>query len=114
MHQPVPPGQSPPFAVIDPDHRGGLVVIVGALGLVISFVCLLIRLYVRLVLCPPFACDDFFLLTATVSDQPPDLISSLRLIVFRLRQSPSQVLFLEPCHGDLELHSICWVGVISM
>jgi len=63
----VPPGQSPPFEVIDEYHRAAYIIITAALGLVISSVCFLIRLYVRLYLIPPFARDDFVLLGATVS-----------------------------------------------
>ncbi|KAJ5737972.1 hypothetical protein N7493_001127 [Penicillium malachiteum] len=62
----VPPGQSPPFEVIDDLHHGGLIIISTALGLVVSLACFLIRLYVRLMLIPPFARDDFVLLGATV------------------------------------------------
>jgi hypothetical protein len=63
----VPPGQSPPFEVVDELHHAAWVIIIAALGLVISLVCFLIRLYVRLMLIPPFARDDWVLLGATVS-----------------------------------------------
>jgi hypothetical protein len=63
----VPPGQSPPFQVVDDLHHGAWIIITAALGLVVSLVCLLIRLYVRLALSPPFAYDDYVLLGATVS-----------------------------------------------
>ncbi|KAJ5272748.1 hypothetical protein N7478_007873 [Penicillium angulare] len=62
----VPPGQSPPFEVVDDFHHGAWIIITAALGLVISLVCFLIRLYVRLMLIPPFARDDFVLLAATL------------------------------------------------
>ncbi|KAJ5093306.1 hypothetical protein N7456_009167 [Penicillium angulare] len=62
----VPPGQSPPFEVVDEFHHGAWIIITAALGMVISLVCFLIRLYVRLMLIPPFARDDFVLLGATV------------------------------------------------
>ncbi|KAJ5549845.1 hypothetical protein N7535_002212 [Penicillium sp. DV-2018c] len=61
----VPPGQSPPFEVVDDLHHGAWVIITAALGLVVSLVCLLIRLYVRLMLIPPFARDDWILSGAT-------------------------------------------------
>ncbi|KAJ5129304.1 uncharacterized protein N7515_005343 [Penicillium bovifimosum] len=61
----VPPGQSPPFEVVDEFHHGAWVIITAALGLVVTLVCLLIRLYVRLMLIPPFARDDWILLGAT-------------------------------------------------
>ncbi|KAG2415006.1 hypothetical protein HFD88_006196 [Aspergillus terreus] len=62
----VPPGYSPPFQVVDDKHHGAWIIITAALGLVISLVSFLIRLYVRLVLNPPFAVDDFVLLGATI------------------------------------------------
>ncbi|KAJ6128479.1 hypothetical protein N7471_009696 [Penicillium samsonianum] len=63
----VPPGQSPPFEVVDDLHHGAWVIITAALGLVVSLVCFLIRLYVRLMLIPPFARDDWVLLGATAT-----------------------------------------------
>ena len=65
----VPPGQSPPFEVVDEFHHGAFIIITVALGLVVSSACLLIRVYVRLMLIPPFAHDDLVLLGATVSPQ---------------------------------------------
>ncbi|OOF90120.1 hypothetical protein ASPCADRAFT_519430 [Aspergillus carbonarius ITEM 5010] len=62
----VPPGQSPPFQVVDDLHHGAWIIITGALGLVLSLVSFFIRLYVRLALHPPFAYDDYLLLGATV------------------------------------------------
>ncbi|KAF7585473.1 hypothetical protein BBP40_010870, partial [Aspergillus hancockii] len=62
----VPPGYAPPFQVVDDEHHGAWIIIVAALGLVVSLVSFLIRLYVRLALSPPFAYDDFVLLGATV------------------------------------------------
>ncbi|KAL4869110.1 hypothetical protein BDV12DRAFT_196732 [Aspergillus spectabilis] len=62
----VPPGQSPPFQVVDDLHHGAWIIIVVALGLVLSLVSFLIRLYVRLALNPPFGKDDYVLLGATV------------------------------------------------
>ncbi|KAJ5164590.1 uncharacterized protein N7500_006420 [Penicillium coprophilum] len=61
----VPPGQSPPFEVVDDLHHGAWVIITAAMGLVMSLACFLIRLYVRLMLIPPFARDDWVLLGAT-------------------------------------------------
>lgn len=63
----VPPGQSPPFQVVDDLHHGAWIIITGALGLVVSLVSFFIRLYVRIALHPPFAFDDYLLLGATVS-----------------------------------------------
>ncbi|PTU24238.1 hypothetical protein P175DRAFT_0470010 [Aspergillus ochraceoroseus IBT 24754] len=62
----VPPGQLPPFQVVDNLHHGAWVIITVGLGLVFSLVSFLIRLYVRLALHPPFAYDDFVLLGATI------------------------------------------------
>ncbi|RAK88435.1 hypothetical protein BO79DRAFT_19503 [Aspergillus costaricaensis CBS 115574] len=62
----VPPGQSPPFQVVDDLHHGAWIIITGALGLVVSLVSFFIRLYVRLALHPPFAFDDYLLLGATI------------------------------------------------
>ncbi|GLA55373.1 hypothetical protein AnigIFM63604_002021 [Aspergillus niger] len=62
----VPPGQSPPFQVVDDLHHGAWIIITGALGLVVSLVSFFIRLYVRIALHPPFAYDDYLLLGATI------------------------------------------------
>ncbi|KAL4979094.1 hypothetical protein BDW66DRAFT_157632 [Aspergillus desertorum] len=62
----VPPGYSPPFQVVDDLHHGAWIIIVAALGLVLSLVSFLIRLYVRLALHPPLGKDDYVLLGATV------------------------------------------------
>ncbi|KAL4909142.1 hypothetical protein BDW74DRAFT_146062 [Aspergillus multicolor] len=62
----VPPGYSPPFQVVDDLHHGAWIIIVAALGLVLSLVSFLIRLYVRLALHPPFGKDDYVLLGATL------------------------------------------------
>lgn len=63
----VPPGQSPPFQVVDDLHHGAWVIIVTALGLVLSLASFLIRLYVRLALNPSFGNDDYVFLGAMVS-----------------------------------------------
>ncbi|KAE8403185.1 hypothetical protein BDV37DRAFT_250853 [Aspergillus pseudonomiae] len=63
----VPPGQLPPFETVDGDHHAGIIIIVSAICLVLSLVSLLIRLYVRFLLSPPFGIDDVILLGATVS-----------------------------------------------
>ncbi|KAL4932668.1 uncharacterized protein BDV17DRAFT_169745 [Aspergillus undulatus] len=62
----VPPGNSPPFQVVDELHHGAWVIITVALGLVLFLVSFLIRLYVRLALHPPFGKDDYVLLGATI------------------------------------------------
>ena len=63
----VPPGQAVPVEVTDATHHGGWVVITAALGLCFGIVCLLIRLYVRLIISPPFTRDDYVHSAATVS-----------------------------------------------
>ncbi|OGE56390.1 hypothetical protein PENARI_c003G02958 [Penicillium arizonense] len=62
----VPPGQSPPFETIDDKHHAGIIIITGAICLMISLVCLLIRVYVRVFLNPPWGSDDIILLGATI------------------------------------------------
>ncbi|KAJ6092079.1 hypothetical protein N7467_004048 [Penicillium canescens] len=62
----VPPGQSPPFETIDDKHHAGIIIITGAICLMISLVCLLIRVYVRAFLSPPWGSDDIILLGATI------------------------------------------------
>jgi hypothetical protein len=50
----VPPGQSPPFEVVDEYHHGAWIIITAALGLVVVFgLAFCIRLYVRLMLIRP-------------------------------------------------------------
>lgn len=87
----VPPGQSPPFQVVDDLHHGAWIIITAALGLVVSLVCLLIRLYVRLALSPPFAYDDYVLLGATVSLRQNTFLGSANDFchISRLLLSPS-------------------------
>lgn len=62
----VPPGQSPPFETIDNKHHGGIIIVTAAICLMISLVCLLIRVYVRIFLNPPWGSDDIILMGATV------------------------------------------------
>jgi hypothetical protein len=59
-------GQYPPFEVIDSQHHAGIIIITAAICLVITLVCLLIRVYVRVLLSPTFGIDDWILLAATV------------------------------------------------
>ncbi|KAK0511131.1 hypothetical protein JMJ35_006683 [Cladonia borealis] len=55
----VPSGQAAPVEVTNATHHGGWVVITAALGLTFGIVCLLIRLYVRFIISPPFTRDDY-------------------------------------------------------
>ena len=63
----VPSGQAAPVEVTNATHHGAWVVITAALGLTFGIVCLLIRLYVRLIINPPFTRDDYVHSMATVS-----------------------------------------------
>ena len=63
----VPSGQAAPVEVTNATHHGAWVVITAALGLTFGIVCLLIRLYVRLIISPPFTRDDYVHSIATVS-----------------------------------------------
>ncbi|KAH8432486.1 uncharacterized protein LDX57_010123 [Aspergillus melleus] len=63
----VPEGQSAPFETIDSKHHAGIIIITTAICMVITLVCLLIRMYVRLLLSPPLAFDDIILLGGTVT-----------------------------------------------
>jgi hypothetical protein len=111
----VPPGQSPPFEVIDEYHRAAYIIITTALGLVISLVCFQIRLYVRLYLIPPFARDDFVLLGATVSS---DTVN--RMVHYAVAEIISYARywlycnlywFSTPALEDLVHRLLCWTKV---
>ena len=67
----VPSGQAAPVEVTNATHHGGWVVITAALGLTFGIVCLLIRLYVRFIISPPFTRDDYVHSIATVSLDVP-------------------------------------------
>ncbi|RAO68266.1 uncharacterized protein BHQ10_004278 [Talaromyces amestolkiae] len=62
----VPPGQSPPFEVVDDQHHGAWIIITTALGVAISLVCWLIRLYVRFALTSGFGIADWILAASSV------------------------------------------------
>jgi hypothetical protein len=85
----VPPGQSPPFETVDSDHHAGIIIIVSAICLVLSLVCLLIRVYVRFFLSPPFGIDDVILLGATVSTTHPRTFASVELLLYNMPRPPS-------------------------
>ncbi|EKV18921.1 hypothetical protein PDIG_06510 [Penicillium digitatum PHI26] len=63
----MPLGQSSPFETIDDKHHAGIIIITTATCLIISLVCLLIRVCVRIFLNPPWGSDDIILLGATTS-----------------------------------------------
>ncbi|RDH27773.1 hypothetical protein BDQ94DRAFT_184325 [Aspergillus welwitschiae] len=54
-----------PLVVIDESHNAGIVIVVGTLALIMTLICLLIRVYVRTILSPGFGRDDYLLFVAT-------------------------------------------------
>lgn len=104
----VPPGQSPPFEVVDAEHHGAWVIITAAFGLSVSLVCLLIRLYVRLILNPPFSYDDFVLLGATVWMKLP----SLPFLLFILSFVPGEILHWPPESNTDQISAIIQSSVV--
>ncbi|GKZ28886.1 hypothetical protein AbraIFM66950_001510 [Aspergillus brasiliensis] len=54
-----------PLVVIDESHHAGIVIVVGTLALVMTLICLAIRVYVRTILSPGFGRDDYLLFVAT-------------------------------------------------
>ena len=57
----------PPFLEVTPNDHGAWVAVATALGLCCAMVTLMIRVFVRTVISPPFGHDDTFILVATVS-----------------------------------------------
>lgn len=80
----LPTGQSAPVESIDSTHHGAWVVIATALGLVLGTVCLLIRLYVRVIITPPWSRDDYVHGAATVLLAHSKLPHSRKLMALRL------------------------------
>ena len=62
----IPSGQSAPVEAITATQHGAWVVIATALGLVLGLTCVFIRVYVRVVITPPFGRDDYMHIVATV------------------------------------------------
>ncbi|KAK2748148.1 hypothetical protein FQN57_001273 [Myotisia sp. PD_48] len=58
---------SPPLLPVDHKHHGAWIAIAAAIGQAITLLCLLIRVYVRVIVSPPFGKDDIVLLAATIS-----------------------------------------------
>ncbi|PYH65072.1 uncharacterized protein BO88DRAFT_396253 [Aspergillus vadensis CBS 113365] len=54
-----------PLVVIDESHHAGIVIVVGTLALIMTLICLAIRVYVRTILSPGFGRDDYLLFVAT-------------------------------------------------
>ncbi|GKZ74587.1 hypothetical protein AnigIFM50267_000824 [Aspergillus niger] len=53
------------LVVIDESHHAGIVIVVGTLALIMTLICLIIRVYVRTILSPGFGRDDYLLFVAT-------------------------------------------------
>lgn len=61
----VPEGNKAPLLTQDDDHHGSWLVICSAFGLVIVLLTLIVRIYLRYKVSPPFAADDICLTVAT-------------------------------------------------
>lgn len=61
----VPEGHKAPLIRLDDDHHGSWLVICSAFGLVIILLTLIIRIYLRYRVSPPFAADDIALTAST-------------------------------------------------
>lgn len=61
----VPEGDKPPLLKLDDNHHGSWLVISSAFGLVIIILTLIIRIYLRYRVSPPFAADDIALTVST-------------------------------------------------
>lgn len=61
----IPEGNKAPLLKLDDDHHGSWLVISSAFGLVIIFLTLIIRIYLRYRVSPPFAADDIALTVST-------------------------------------------------
>ena len=61
----VPEGNRAPLIRLDDDHHGSWMVICSAFGLVIILLTLIVRIYLRYRVSPPFAADDIALTVST-------------------------------------------------
>lgn len=61
----VPEGNKAPLIKLDDDHHGSWLVICSAFGIVIISLTLIIRIYLRYKVSPPFAADDIALTAST-------------------------------------------------
>jgi hypothetical protein len=61
----IPEGNKAPLIALDDDHHGSFLVICSAFGLVIILFTLIIRIYLRYRVSPPFATDDIALTIST-------------------------------------------------
>lgn len=58
---------SPPISVVTPTDRGGLILIANGFGLCLVLIFMIMRVFARLFINPPFDRDDVALGVATVS-----------------------------------------------
>ena len=58
---------SPPIAIITPEDHGGLILIANGFGLCLVLIFMIVRVFARLFISPPFGRDDLLLGIATVS-----------------------------------------------
>lgn len=70
-----------PLVVIDESHHAGIVIVVGTLALIMTLICLAIRVYVRTILSPGFGRDDYLLFVATVSSNVVSCDTTSKLIL---------------------------------
>lgn len=61
----LPPGHNAPLAVLDPDDHGAWILICNAFGLTVVLITLLIRIYIRVKVSPPYGVDDWTVTGAT-------------------------------------------------
>jgi hypothetical protein len=61
----IPEGNKAPLITLDENHHGSWLVICSAFGLVIILLTLIVRIYLRYRVSPPFAVDDIALTVAT-------------------------------------------------
>ena len=54
-----------PIAVVDDNDNGAWVLICNAFGLTVILITLIVRIYIRVRVSPPFGIDDHFLIGAT-------------------------------------------------
>lgn len=87
-----------PLVVINESHHAGIVIVVGTLALIMTLICLAIRVYVRTILSPGFGRDDYLLFVATVSSNVVSCDTFMKLIL-------TTALWIGFCHNsDLTRH----------
>ncbi|OCK76745.1 hypothetical protein K432DRAFT_462498 [Lepidopterella palustris CBS 459.81] len=63
----LPEGYSPPLSIVTPDNHSSWITITASMGLVCVMLCLIMRIYVRTHISPPFGWDDGTLVATTIS-----------------------------------------------